>query len=318
MTAFAETLEIEWQRKNINICTVTALSKEDISMGQLSSHTPKMFKSRLLTAHEIFQCLYVFDHFAKFGLEMHIGRGGEASKTECIFFPPPQFFKHRRNLPIMDTRRQTRSMTRLNNGHNTDHAPTLLDDDDEQNNEQRENEARIYDGLDETKDIEVGNGYITFSRSFKYLGSTISYNLRDNDDVTARIAAANASMSALKDVWRNPHLDAYNKYLLFRAIPMNLLLWGCKTWSIRQTLQNKMDVFMHRSIRRILDISMSQVRDEKIRNDKICNIFYDIPTVENLIAARQLDFIGKTVRAQPDRPARIMLTACCNNQLRVG
>ena len=193
----------------------------------------------------------------------------------------------------MDTRRKTRSMTRLNNGHNTDHAPTLLDDDDEQNNEQRENEARIYDGLDETKDIEVGNGYITFSRSFKYLGSTISYNLRDNDDVTARIAAANASMSALKNVWRNPHLDAYSKYLLFRAIPMNLLLWGCETWSIRQTLLNKLDVFMHRSIQRILDISMGQVKDERIRNEKIRDIFYDIPTVENMGRCLSLELVKK-------------------------
>ena len=50
---------------------------------------------------------------------------------------------------------------------------------------------------------------------FKYLGSHISYNLRDDDDITARIAAANASMGALKELWRNPHLDMYSKYLLF-------------------------------------------------------------------------------------------------------
>jgi len=30
----------------------------------------------------------------------------------------------------------------------------------------------------------------------------------------------------LKEVWQNPHLDVYNKYLLFRAIPMNLLSVG--------------------------------------------------------------------------------------------
>ncbi len=221
MTAFAETLEIEWRRKSINVCTVMASNKDDINTCQLSSHTPKMFKSRLLTAHEIFQCLYVddgafpfdsreslkkgmnlvFNHFARFGLEMHIGQGGEASKTECIFFPPPQFFKTQRNLPITDTCHQTRSMTRLTDGCNTKHAPVLLENDNEQNNEQREDEAKAYDELDETKDIEVGDGHVTFSRSFTYLGSTISYNLHDDDDVTACIAAAKASMGALKDVW---------------------------------------------------------------------------------------------------------------------
>ena len=36
------------------------------------------------------------NHFVKFGLEMHIGRGSKASKTECIFFPPPGFFTKRK------------------------------------------------------------------------------------------------------------------------------------------------------------------------------------------------------------------------------
>ncbi len=87
---------------------------------------------------------------------------------------------------------------------------------------------------------------------------------------------------------------------------------------MRQTLLNKLERFMHRSIQRILDIQMSQVKDERIRNEKVRKIFYDIPTVENMIAARQLDFIGKAIRGPPNHPARIMLTACRNNQRQVG
>jgi len=52
-------------------------------------------------------------------------------------------------------------------------------------------------------------------------------------------------MGALKEVWRNQHLDIYSKYLLFRAIPMNLLLWGCETWSLQQSLLNNLEVFLH-------------------------------------------------------------------------
>jgi hypothetical protein len=36
----------------------------------------------------------IFDHFARFGLEMHLGyeKDGkiQPSKTECVFFPPPR------------------------------------------------------------------------------------------------------------------------------------------------------------------------------------------------------------------------------------
>jgi hypothetical protein len=81
------------------------------------------------------------------------------------------------------------------------------------------------------KNFPVADG----TQTFQYLGSLISYNLRDDGDITVRISAANASMGALKELWCNPHLDMYNKYLLLRAILMNLLLWGAETWSLQKS-----------------------------------------------------------------------------------
>jgi hypothetical protein len=121
------------------------------------------------------------------------------------------------------------------------HAP----DDDDPTPEDKKLEGSIYDKLDETKDVQVAEEFVSFTRTFQYLGSLISYSLRNDDDVTACIAAANAAMGTLKEVWRNPHLNVYNKYLLFWAIPMNLLLWGCKTWSLQQSLLDKLEVFLH-------------------------------------------------------------------------
>jgi hypothetical protein len=76
-----------------------------------------------------------------------------------------------------------------------------LPDDDGDNEEKADREGAKYNKLDETKDSAVDNGYVTFTRSFEYLGSLISHNLCDNKDVTAQVAAANASMGALKEVW---------------------------------------------------------------------------------------------------------------------
>jgi len=174
------------------------------------------------------------------------------------------------------------------------------DGDEEHDPGQTEREHDMYNRLDETKNFSVADGFVSFTRTFKYLGSLISYNLRDDDDITARIAAANASMGALKELWRNPHLDMYNKYLLFRAIPMNLLLWGAETWSLRESQLDKLEVFLHRSIRRILQISMSTVQEQRLRNGKVRDMFYSIPCVRNMIAARQMDFVGKMIRGPPE------------------
>ena len=179
-------------------------------------------------------------------------------------------------------------------------------------------EKETVDKLDKTQNFPVADGFVSFTRTLRYLGLLISYNLRNDADITSRLAAANASMGRLKEVWRNPHLDVHNKYLLFCAIPMNLLLWGAETWSLRKLQLDKLEVFLHRSIRCILQISMTKVHEQRLHNDKVRQMFYSIPCVRNMIAARQMDFIGKMIRGPPDRPSRNMITACCNHKRRVG
>ena len=43
----------------------------------------------------------IHNHFIKFGLEMHIGHGNKASKTECNFLPPPVYF-HQKEIVLHD------------------------------------------------------------------------------------------------------------------------------------------------------------------------------------------------------------------------
>ena len=176
----------------------------------------------------------------------------------------------------------------------------------------------MYDQLDKTKDFPVADGFVSFTQTVRYLGSLISYNLCGDDNITAKIAAANASMGALKELWCNPHLDMYNKYLLFRAIPMNLLQRGAETWSLQKCQLDKLEVFLHRSIRRILQISMTKVQEQHLHNGKVCNMIYSIPCVRNMIAARQMDFVEKMIRGPPDCPSRNMITAYCDHKRQVG
>ena len=46
----------------------------------------------------------IYQHFTRFGLEMHLGKGKKASKTKCVFFPPPGFL--RRNLNLSTEKRK--------------------------------------------------------------------------------------------------------------------------------------------------------------------------------------------------------------------
>ncbi len=57
MTAFAETLELKWKREKIKVVTAMIAANDEIQKGKLCSHTPKMFRSKILSAYKIFQCL---------------------------------------------------------------------------------------------------------------------------------------------------------------------------------------------------------------------------------------------------------------------
>ena len=98
---------------------------------------------------------------------------------------------------------------------------------------------------------------------------------------------------------------------------MNLLIWGAETWSLRKSQLDRLKVFLHRSIQRILQILMSKVQEDRIRNEKVRRMFYSIPCVRNMIAARQADFIRKMIRGPPDQPLCNMITACCDHKRHV-
>ena len=47
-------------------------------------------------------------------------------------------------------------------------------------------------------------------------------------------------------------------------------------------------------------------------------MFYSIPCVRNMIAARQMDFVGEMISGPPDHPSRNMIMACCDHKHQVG
>ena len=66
-----------------------------------------------------------------------------------------------------------------------------------------------YNKLVKTQQFTVADGFVTFTKHFKYLRSYTSYNLRDGFDIDTYIVAASRSMGALSIFWNNPHVDTY-------------------------------------------------------------------------------------------------------------
>ena len=109
--AFTEVIEQEWDKHGIKKIEFKRHTNSPHSAGRVTGHPEKNFSQ--VTLFEIFCMLYVddgafafisrydleigvklvYETFATFGLQMHIGTTEKALKTECVFFPAPGHFK---------------------------------------------------------------------------------------------------------------------------------------------------------------------------------------------------------------------------------
>ena len=90
----------------------------------------------------------IYQHFAKFGLEMHIGKGKKASQTECVFFPPPGFLRRKHNLLTKNNKRKRKIL--------------VINTKQESHESIYKREEATYDNLPETRLIIVKDGFVTF------------------------------------------------------------------------------------------------------------------------------------------------------------
>ena len=102
------------------------------------------------------------------------------------------------------------------------------------------------------------------------------------------------------------------------AIPINLLLRGCECWPLRTDLLHQLELFVHRSIRKILNINMTQVREQQIILEKLREWFNKIPSLEALIDTRRMYFLGKIVRGPVTLPPKELLIVFCTTNRTTG
>ena len=121
-------------------------------------------------------------------------------------------------------------------------------------------------------------------------------------------------MGAFSKFYTEASVEYHSKYLIFLAIPINLLIWGCETWALWTSLLKKIELFLDCSIQRILGITITEVKDKNITNETVRRKLFDIPNIKKQIATQQLTFIGKVAQNSDNHLNTKLLTAWCNHK----
>ena len=85
-------------------------------------------------------------------------------------------------------------------------------------------------------------------------------------DVDARIGLAWVAFAKLKPILRASRPSIEFKMRLFNAACISILLYGCESWVLTETLKKKLDVFARNCYRIMLNIRQA---DDHITNDEL-------------------------------------------------
>ena len=194
-------------------------------------------------------------HFAKFGLQVHRGRDGKKSKTECMFFPAP---------------------------------------------------GKKYEDAD-TSNVQVDNGYYTFTKKFKYLGSIITTDLKADTDIATRIRSAAGAFNIMRHVLRDRRVKAKEKGEIYTTIVGSILLYGSECWAIRNDLMRKLERFHNQCVRAMCHVTRREQWSKRISNDELQEQL-GVTSMKEMVTRRMLRWAGHVARMSMERLPRKLLT----------
>ena len=112
---------------------------------------------------------------------------------------------------------------------------------------------------------------------------------------------------------KSSQLKLRTKLKIFKSNVVAVLLYGCETWRMTKLDATKLDVFLHKSLRRIMKIYWPmKTSNEEIRNRA------NISTISEQIFGRRWKFIGHILRMDPSKHPKTALTWAPEGRRRRG
>ena len=265
---------------------------------------------------QLYQC------FADFGLEVHArAPDGKKDKTEILFCAaPPRFYSDfpRTADPKAGDRshRETRHETGCFNyrefvrkdGTKADLSRVVL--------ASAVTVTNPADGLTHITN-PIGSS-IPIVHRFKYLGSWITTDGRDDVDVDERLKSAAQQFGHLKKcVFYTTEVSNAAKHAVYTGLVLNVLLYGSESWSLSEVLLSRIHRFHMDRVRTMCRVNRWHTRHRHIRNEYLLDRLHLQP-VRSYITHRQLRWLGHVARMPPQRLPRKLLTCWVPSARPVG
>jgi hypothetical protein len=157
-------------------------------------------------------------------------------------------------------------------------------------------------------DLLVTGGFYTFTKQFKYLGSIISWDLKADADIAARLRSATGAFAQLKNVLTDKCTALKERAHIYSTIVVCILLFGGENWAVREDLLKKLENFHNQCLRYMCHVTKKRQWKKKITT-KSLNSRAGVTGIREMLAIKQLRWFGHIVRMENTRAPK-MLLAC--------
>jgi exonuclease III len=176
----------------------------------------------------------------------------------------------------------------------------------------------VYDNT-KLKDVKLNDGkFFPTIDKFSYLGTTLTSDCTDNEDVLQRIKKAGNMFGSLrKCLFDNIKISFRVKGSVYESLILSILLYGCESWCLTENLFRLLRCFHNRCVRVMCGVNMVKVFTDRISTETLLNQL-NLGFIDAYICKRQLRWAGHVARMDMSRIPRKMLSSWVNEKRPIG
>ena len=140
--------------------------------------------------------------------------------------------------------------------------------------------------------IHINNETIKQVEKFKYLGSTITSDGRNDAEIKIRIGMAQDAFQKMEKVIKNKNITIETRNRILQCYVIPILTYGSECWTISPNMERKLEATEMWFHRRMLHISWK----DHVTNDEVLRRGRTERKLMNRIRAGQMSFLGHIMR----------------------
>ena len=137
---------------------------------------------------------------------------------------------------------------------------------------------------------------------FVYLGTKMTHDGDTTTEIYSRISRARQTFAILKNTWKSKNISTKTKVRIFKSNVLSTLLYGSESWKVTKTINQKLDAFQNRCLRRILNVFWPNI----ITNEVLHRATSTKP-ISLEIKKRRWKWLGHVLRMQSSALPKVAL-----------